>query len=112
MKLYTLVKNILIQNEQARNSDKELIWAVLENLGITSGAYITKEMLFKMPSFESITRARRKVQEENQDLQANASVKQARRFKQAQRGTHIYREPITGHYEGNVFIQDNLKGGE
>jgi hypothetical protein len=102
MKIFDLVKKILETNEQTRNSDKELIWLVYKKLGIVRDVewFGTKEAILKehvisgkMPSFETITRARRKVQELNPSLEATDSkVRSLRKQKQKTKGTFIFRE--------------------
>jgi len=92
----------LTKNEQARNSDKELIWTVYLDLGIVKEVdwfgkreCILKESILsgKMPSFESITRARRKIQQTFPNLGAtDPTVIARRKQKQDTKGTFIYRE--------------------
>lgn len=78
MKLYDLVKDIMINNPYTRNSDKELIWVVLVRKGFATDNIISKENFKRSPTFESITRARRKVQELHPELQATRVVKDKR----------------------------------
>ena len=72
MKIYDLVKNILENSEQTRNSDKLLIWEVYKKIGIVKDvewfgdreAIIRDNFLSaRIPATETITRARRKIQE-------------------------------------------------
>ena len=63
-------------------------------MGYIHDGVITKEDFLKAPSFESITRARRKVQELNPELAPNDYVKKAREKIEAQKGTHIFREEV------------------
>jgi len=82
MKLYDLVKDILIKAPQTRSSDKSLIWEVLRRRNClinVEGRYGVITVLdYKgfedAPTFESITRARRKVQEVHPELQAVEEV--------------------------------------
>lgn len=92
-KLYDQVKMLLENNPRLRNSDKALIWAVLSvtSDGIYQG--VSRERFMACPSFESITRARRKVQELNPWLQATKQVRRERAHKASQKGTFIFREP-------------------
>ena len=73
-----LVEDILAHNKGARNSDKELIRLVLEHYGL----YLNeeqRELWNKCVSFESITRARRTVQNKGGKYQALPEVQQSRR---------------------------------
>jgi len=56
-----IVADVLETDERARNDDKWLVWVVLRRWGI--GIYIPFEQFKNMPSFESISRYRRKLQE-------------------------------------------------
>jgi len=56
------VERVLERDERARNNDKWLIIEVLRDMGYT--IYIDYTKLDTMPAFESITRARRKFNEE------------------------------------------------
>lgn len=57
-----VVRNVLSADERARNDDTWLIIQVLREMG--HKVYIDYRDLKDMPSFESITRARRKLQEQ------------------------------------------------
>jgi hypothetical protein len=102
MKIYDLVKKILEDNEQARNSDKLLIWEVYKSIGIVKEvewfgnreAIIKENFLSgKLPSFETIRRSRQKIQELHPELQATSSSVRARRKQlENQKGTHIFRD--------------------
>jgi hypothetical protein len=92
MKIYDIVKQILERNDNTRSSDKYLIWSVFRRLGYVSmtedgDEYVKKEDFMECPSFESITRARRKVQENHPELQAVEEVRQKR--EQLSRGDPI-----------------------
>lgn len=102
-KVYDLVKRILIRDEQARNSDKELIWQVYKEIGVVKEVewFGTREAVIKenflsgeLPSFETIRRTRQKIQET--ELKATSkSVIEARKQKQDTKGNFIYREELT-----------------
>lgn len=94
MKVYDIVKDILIKYPATRSSDKKLIWVVWGTLGYLEGTSMPREKFFDSPSLESITRARRKIQELNPDLSANKLVKESRARIEDQKGTHIYRETV------------------
>lgn len=95
-KLYDLVKELLTEYPELRNSDKKLQWAVWTRKGLV-GEYrgapiITKNSFYYAPPSESITRARRKVQENHPELQAVKAVKDARDKKEATKGMFAYHE--------------------
>lgn len=99
MKLYDRVKEILIKYPQTRNSDKRLIWfvwcqkqAVMLNQEKPNMSKIMFMNYMQMPASESITRARRKVQELNPELKSNKQVQRLKDIKQKTKGTFIFRE--------------------
>lgn len=87
MKLYDLVLDVLQNQPKTRSSDKALIWEVLRRQGclITIGSsygettVLNYDGFLDAPTFESITRARRKVQEIHPELQAVEQVRQVRK---------------------------------
>lgn len=93
-KLYDQVKYLLSYYPHLRSSDKALIWAVLEIQGETKNGMLDRESFMNSVAFESITRARRKVQEDFPGLQADERVKAYREDIARQKGTHVYREKI------------------
>jgi hypothetical protein len=105
MKLYDTIKRILTIYPQTRNSDKLLISEVFRSTGAIhpvtyfgqeyEAVFLNQLISGKLPSYESITRARRKVQEVCPELQATSEqVRSVRHQKQSTRGTFIYREEI------------------
>lgn len=58
-----IVEEILMTDERSRNSDTWLIIETLRSLGFK--VFIDYSQLKKMPSFETITRIRRKLNQEN-----------------------------------------------
>ena len=66
IKLKEVVKEVMTQDSKTRNSDKWLILQVLRKLGFK--VYIDYKQLSDMPSFESITRLRRDIQNHDLDL--------------------------------------------
>lgn len=95
--LYDRVKDLLVKYPELRNSDKKLLWAVWSVSGITKTTkggikFITKESFYSAPSSESITRARRKVQENHPELESTAQVKSYKDKKQATKGMFAYHE--------------------
>jgi len=79
MNTYDTVKKILEEKVACRNSDKHLIWTYMTYKANKVGSPIIdlRDFLNCTP-FESITRARRKVQEIHPELRANDIVKEAR----------------------------------
>jgi hypothetical protein len=106
MKTYDLVYALLKQKPELRNSDKKLLWEVWKYQGyIIQGSsfeylpYLTF-MKKNIPHFETVRRSRQKIQELHPELQASPHVAQARRDKQVQKGTWIFREETqTYRYE-------------
>ena len=58
--LKSIVSRVLKRDERARNDDRWLILQVLKEMGYK--IYIDYDILESMPSFESITRVRRSIQ--------------------------------------------------
>lgn len=83
MTLKEKIKTLLWRNPILRNSDKELLLEIfrIKEVGLTKAQ---EEMIKELPSFESITRARRKAQEEIKKLQAVEEVRQARQIKETE----------------------------
>jgi hypothetical protein len=65
-KLKDTVKEVMKQDSKTRNSDKWLILQTLRKLGFK--IYVDYDKLSEMPSFESITRCRRKIQNGDHEL--------------------------------------------
>lgn len=103
MKIYDLVKELLEKYPQTRNSDKFLMWTVwtyqiekeegkkpLEN-GLPQ--FLPFHMFINTCTTpESITRARRKVQEIHPELQAIPEIQAIRAEKESKKGTFIFDE--------------------
>ena len=90
--LHIRVKRILEQYPDARDSNNVLFWLVLKDLGKDIGVdlnamrlqdVILRSRELGLPQYESITRARRKVQELNPEL-AGSSTVQAHRLVEEQ----------------------------
>lgn len=105
MKIYDLSKSILEKYPITRSDDNKLIWVVLGELGYIHDGAIAKEDFLNCPSFESITRARRKIQELHPELAPNDFVKSARKHIEDQKGTHIFREEVIVN-KRNLLIDD------
>jgi len=95
-KMYILVKELLEEKPARRDSDKLLTWAVLYKMGYADGYHIRfQDFLDKgFPAFESITRARRKVQENNPDLRASKRVQEMRKLKESKKGFFAFHEEV------------------
>lgn len=101
MKTYDMVIDILKYDEASRNSDKRLMFIVWQNQGLVDKSSDGKpcitydELVEEAISPESITRARRKIQETNPELApTNNKVLRRRKAKRDTKGTFIYRENI------------------
>ena len=95
MKIYDLVKDILEKHEITRNSDKSLMFTAWNRLGYIENRSINYDNFSKAPTPESITRARRKVQELHPHLQATSQkVRAKRQQKEQTKGTFIFRETL------------------
>ena len=71
-----VVEEVMTEDIKSRDSDKWLILQVIRKLGFN--IYVDYEDLKKMPSFESITRARRHIQNTEKRLQASFPVGEVR----------------------------------
>lgn len=91
-KLYDLVKMVLEEQPLTRGSDKYLIVEVLLYYKVNFLDDILKK---SVPSFETITRARRKIQQLHPELQTdNILVQKKRKNKMATKGVFIFRETV------------------
>lgn len=95
-KLYDLVHDLLNTYQELRNSDKRLLWAIWYKQGlVNAGGYITRENFYRAATAESVTRARRKVQELHPELVATSSeVRAQRQQKENTKGTFVFREGV------------------
>jgi hypothetical protein len=93
-KSYEVIRNMLIDNPELRSNDRKLIWTYWEYEGHSKGGIITEYDYLKCTAPETITRCRRKVQENHPELQAKKSVKIARKNKERQGGNFVYREEV------------------
>jgi len=87
--LTEIVEETLEKFPITRNSDRELIFRVLVSQGLVlhveGGITIPYENLNKLPSFESITRCRRKIQEEGRFLPCEEILEARKENEQAMR---------------------------
>ena len=74
-----VVQDVLEQNIEARKDNFILVKKVYENLGISSSITLenltNKHLELKLPSFESICRARRTIVKNYPELNANIDVR-------------------------------------
>lgn len=95
MKSYDLIKSLLEDYPQLRNSDKALQFTVWNKQGLVQDRAITYDNYKKALSSETIRRTRQKIQENHPELcPTSDKVKQFRRKKQDTKSTFIYRELI------------------
>lgn len=121
IKLYDLVKQTLEIYPISRDDDKELMWSIWEQLGWVRNGVITKAQFISknFPTCESITRARRRVQELHPNLQASPIVQANRTEKELEKGMFVFHEKVQppiksngtqGHFEirdgREVFIKE------
>jgi hypothetical protein len=95
-KLQTIVKQLLIEQPHLRDNDRALVWSVWEHIGLADHTYILYAdfMDKSTPSSDSITRCRRKVQEENPELQASDDVKTFRLEREKLKGQDVLHEKV------------------
>lgn len=91
MKLYDLVKYLLIHDEPLRSNDKALMWKVWERENHTTYNSISHIDFMKSTSPESIRRTRQMIQARHPELKATDDT-QARRAEIAkERGAFVFR---------------------
>lgn len=75
-----IVRPILEQHENTRGDDKMLYYWVLKSLGFDTSVPLSWFLFSSdFPNWESITRVRRRLQEENPELLPKENVKKGRR---------------------------------
>lgn len=107
MKIYDLVKRLLEIDKNCRNNDKYLMLQVWTNqslnIKLINNVFIwdvydkhlnPRWFVLTAVTPESITRARRKVQELHPDLGPTEEVAGMRQAKEEEKGTHIFREEV------------------
>lgn len=83
MKLYDKVKNLLQEHPELRDSDKKLLIEVWKGQGIINNGYMNEALFLRSAiSAESITRARRKIQEGHMHLRSCEEVEQERKVRE------------------------------
>ncbi len=94
IKLYDHVKRLLEKYPELRSSDKKLLWATWYSMKLVFEGVITKDDFYRAPSSESVTRARRKVQEDHPELASTPQVQARKDEKEATKGKFVYREEL------------------
>ena len=96
MKIYDRIKELLTDYPETRDSDRKLIWTVLDALELLDShgeeEYITQSAFMEAPSFETIRRCRQKVQELHPELRGSKFVQEKRAEKAEQGGMFVFRE--------------------
>ncbi len=91
MKTYNLIKKLLRDYPDTRNSDKELQWKIWEYQGAVINNCITKQnWIYKAKLSETIRRTRQKIQERYPNLRANKDIEKEREEKEATKGTWVF----------------------
>lgn len=87
-KISDLVESILKEDEKARDSDNYLYSRIISVIGFESGVdissipvgyFLNHMALYNVPKFESVRRARQKIQASNPKLKASAAVESGRK---------------------------------
>lgn len=95
-KLYDLIKTILTEEPEMRNSDRKLIWRVWETQNVLKwdgygNKYMTYNGFLDAENTETIRRTRQKIQEHCPDLKSCESVQKAKDEKRRTKGTFVYK---------------------
>ncbi len=97
MKLYDQVYELLKNYPELRNSDKKLTWSIWRReLKLEPSQPIEYRKYLEATSFETISRARRKVQEAHPELGPSAVIAKSRESKKKSKGAFIFTEPFNG----------------
>lgn len=87
-----LVKTILIEDKQARNSDSFLYFKVLKKIGFEKNididsmsvtSFLLKMKDYQFPAFETVRRTRQKLQADFPELSGNKEVQEHREANEA-----------------------------
>jgi len=87
--LYDEVKRILEDLPAMRNSDKLLVWEYWHKHGLIEGESISKASYMDAKSYDSISRARRKVQEDWAHLRSSSFIQAGKDRKEATKGNFV-----------------------
>lgn len=94
-----MVKTLLKTYPETRNSDNLLVWKYAYVMGRTTlSNFISRGEFMKLP-YETITRARRMIQNEYPELQATEGVRAKRAEKRRSKGTFTFREEMKAQYD-------------
>jgi ABC-type thiamine transport system ATPase subunit len=104
------IKVILEEHPEARNSDKFLIIEVLRALGFK--IYIDYKEINDMPSFESITRIRRLLQEKNPNLLSDEPIKDFRDKKREEMLSFLREQKNDMRVSVNTVVNSRTRGVE
>ncbi len=88
--MYERVLSLLQDHPQTRNSDKKLFWRYCVTYHGMDSDHMTLQFWTNGPSYESITRARRKVQEIHPELTGVDSVQANRKALEQMKGNFIF----------------------
>ena len=95
MKTYELIKKLLIERPELRNSDKKLAWVVWDRQGLVRCGMLSKfDFMTVAEHFETIRRTRQMVQRDCPELKASEVIQNAKDEKRASKGTFVYRNEI------------------
>ena len=93
MNIYDKVLRLLTQKPETRSSDKKLLLEIWRDQGILVNEHLNIEAFIRSAvSAETITRARRKVQEVHKNLRAEQVVSEGRREVEKEKGLFIFRK--------------------
>ena len=99
MTIYDRVLQLLTNNKRLRSDDRALIWKIWIEDGAVVGNVLKYEDFRGCTMPESITRARREVQEKYPELHATQKVEEARREKETKKRAFVFDE------ERQVYIR-------
>ena len=105
MKCYDLVKKILEECPETRDSDNALEWEYLVRQGLVVNGSITKEMFLKTSALETARRSKQDIQNKRHLFDKSPEVKKWTQEKAKQKGTHVYRETVWGE-DGVAYETD------
>jgi hypothetical protein len=93
MRTYNLIRHILRDFPDTRNSDKELQWKIWEKQGAVRDGVLTKQnWIYKAKLAETVRRTRQKIQERHPELKPVKEIEALREEKEASRGTWIFND--------------------
>jgi hypothetical protein len=89
--MYEIVKKVLTEDETTRLDDKKLIWRVYGSMGFVVNGVLDYGSFKNCPTPETVTRARRKVQELHPEL-TDKYTKRNRAKREMKKGFFVYNE--------------------